>query len=180
MADVILVLNAGSSSLKFSAFDAQTPRLDLVLHGQVEALYTSPRLWATGRDSDVDTEEWGTDYQLGHLGAIEYLARFLRSHGEGHRLIAVGHRVVHGGQRFSRAVMATPDVTDELERLSPLAPLHQPHNLKPIRIIAQLHPEFRKLPASTPCFTTRRRKPRRHTHCLHRLRSGACAGTDFT
>jgi acetate kinase len=150
MADVILVLNAGSSSLKFSAFDAQTPRLDLVLHGQVEALYTNPRFCSTGRDGEVDTEEWGTDYRLGHLGAIEYLAGFLRSHGEGHRLIAVGHRVVHGGQRFSRAVMATPDVTDELECLSPLAPLHQTHNLKPIRIIAQLRPEIPQV----ACFDT--------------------------
>jgi acetate kinase len=147
MTDVILVLNAGSSSLKFSAFDAQ---LEQILRGQIEALYTSPRFRATDRDGRTDTREWGDGYRLGHQGAIEYLGEFFRSHGGGHELKAVGHRVVHGGQRFTGPVIATPEVLDELDTLSPLAPLHQPHNLKPIRILAQLRPDL----AQVACFDT--------------------------
>jgi len=150
MADVILVLNAGSSSLKFSAFDAQAAQLDLILRGQIEAIYTNPRFSATDRHGDAASRAWGAGHELGHLGAIEYLTDFLREHGGGHRLAAVGHRVVHGGQRFSRAIRASTEVLDELERLTPLAPLHQPHNLKPIRIIAQLRPDV----AQVACFDT--------------------------
>jgi acetate kinase len=150
MADVILVLNAGSSSLKFSAFDAGTTDLDLVLRGQIEALYTVPRFSATDRHGEAGSKEWGAGYELGHLGAIEYLSAFLRSHGDGHRLTAVGHRVVHGGQRFSDAVVATPAIVDELEKLAPLAPLHQSHNLKPVRIISQLRPDVTQV----ACFDT--------------------------
>ncbi|WP_233829480.1 acetate/propionate family kinase [Paraburkholderia sp. ZP32-5] len=150
MADVILVLNAGSSSLKFSAFDAQAARLDLILRGQIEGIHTNPRFSATDRHGDTKSFEWGAGHELGHLGAIEYLADFLQDHGGGHRLIAVGHRVVHGGQRFSRAIRASVEVLHELERLTPLAPLHQPHNLRPIRIIAQLRPEV----VQVACFDT--------------------------
>jgi acetate kinase len=150
MADVILVLNAGSSSLKFSAFDARASQLDLILRGQIEAIHTNPRFSATDRHGDAGSCKWGAGHELGHAGAIEYLAGFLRDHGGGHRLVAVGHRVVHGGQRFSRAIRATSDVVDELERLTALAPLHQPHNLKPIRIVAQLRPDL----VQVACFDT--------------------------
>ncbi|WP_233806849.1 acetate/propionate family kinase [Paraburkholderia sp. HP33-1] len=150
MADVILVLNAGSSSLKFSAFDAQNAQLELILRGQIEALYTSPRFRATDRDGTASSFEWGDDYRLGHEGAIEYLGGFLREHGGGHQLMAVGHRVVHGGQRFTGPVIVTSAVLDELDSLSPLAPLHQPHNLKPIRILAQLRPDLTQV----ACFDT--------------------------
>ena len=150
MADVILVLNEGSSSLKFSAFDAQHAQLELILRGQIEGLYTSPRFRATDRNGAASSHEWGDGHPLGHQGAIEYLGGFLRDHGDGHQLKAVGHRVVHGGQRFAGPVIATPEVLDELDGLSPLAPLHQPHNLKPIRILAQLRPDLPQV----ACFDT--------------------------
>ncbi|HEX3381195.1 MAG TPA: acetate/propionate family kinase [Paraburkholderia sp.] len=150
MAEVILVLNAGSSSLKFSVFDAQHAQLELILRGQIEALYTSPRFRATDRDGAASSHEWGDGFQLGHEGAIEYLAAFLREHGGGHQLKAVGHRVVHGGQRFAGPVIVTSEVLDELDSLSPLAPLHQPHNLKPIRILAQRRPDLTQV----ACFDT--------------------------
>lgn len=151
MAEVILVLNAGSSSLKYCVYDARAGSLDLVLRGSIDGLYTSPRfraLDASGRE--VDAKEWGDGTELGHAGAIVFLADFLRGHGEGHTLAAVGHRVVHGGIRFAQPARVTGDVLAELDKLCPLAPLHQPHNLKPIRILAERRPELPQV----ACFDT--------------------------
>ncbi|WER50356.1 acetate/propionate family kinase [Cupriavidus sp. WKF15] len=151
MADVILVLNAGSSSIKFSAFGAHGDEPDLLLRGSIEGIYTSPAFRATNASgAEVETKHWGDGTELGHDGAIAFLAEFLRGHGEGHHLVAVGHRVVHGGVQFTQAVKATPEVVAALDALSPLAPLHQPHNLKPIRILAQRRPELPQI----VCFDT--------------------------
>jgi acetate kinase len=151
MADIILVLNAGSSSIKFRAFDAQAAEPELVLYGQAEGLYTAPRFTASdAQGSEIGRKTWDEGAGFGHQGAIEYIGEFLRSHREGHRLIAVGHRVVHGGMEFTQAVMTTPTVIDKLDKLTPLAPLHQPHNLAPIRILARLRPELPQV----ACFDT--------------------------
>lgn len=151
MTDVILVLNAGSSSIKFSAFDAQSEDLTLVLRGQIEGLFTAPRFQAFDESGEpLGVKEWGDGARLEHEGAIACIGDFLRSHRGGNHLIAVGHRVVHGGQRFSQPALATADVLDELDRLAPLAPLHQPHNLKPIRVIAAQNPAMPQV----ACFDT--------------------------
>lgn len=151
MADVILVLNAGSSSIKFSAFDASDDALTLVLRGNIDGLYTSPAFRAIdGAGKEVEAKQWGDGTELGHGGGIAFLADFLRSHGEGHRLIAVGHRVVHGGVRFTQPAKITTEVIAALAALSPLAPLHQPHNLKTIQILAQQRPELPQV----ACFDT--------------------------
>jgi acetate kinase len=150
MADVILVLNAGSSSLKFCVFDEQGADLNLLVHGQVEGLYTAPHFVAIGSGGGKESKEWGEGVALGHEGAIEYIGEFLRNHRGGHRLVAVGHRVVHGGQAFSEPAIVTPAVLDELDKLVPLAPLHQPHNLKPIRILGERRPEMPQV----ACFDT--------------------------
>jgi acetate kinase len=151
MADLILVLNAGSSSLKFRAYDAgdATPRL--VVRGQVESLYTEPHFTVSDAGGGRREEQrWPLGTRLGHDGAIAHIGDFLRSHGEGHRLVAAGHRVVHGGVRFTRPVRVTPEVVDQLAALVPLAPLHQPHNLAPIRALAQLRPDLPQV----ACFDT--------------------------
>lgn len=151
MAEVILVLNAGSSSLKYCAYDAQSGELRLVLRGSLDGIYTSPRFRAIDASGEVvGTRQWGDGFELGHAGAIGFLADFLRSHGEGHTLAAVGHRVVHGGVHFTQPVRVTPGIVAELERLCPLAPLHQPHNLAPIRIVAAQRPELPQV----ACFDT--------------------------
>lgn len=151
MADIILVLNAGSSSIKFRAFEARAEEPELVLYGQVEGLYTAPRFTSSdAKGAEIGQKTWDEGAGIGHQGAIEYLAQFLRGHGEGHRLVAVGHRVVHGGMEFSQSVLATPPVVDKLEKLTPLAPLHQPHNLAPIRILARSRPELPQV----ACFDT--------------------------
>jgi len=151
MTDIILVLNAGSSSLKFRAFDAKGNEPALVLRGQIEGLYTAPSFTvANAQGAQVAEKKWTQGGGFGHQGAIEYIGEFLRSHREGHRLIAVGHRVVHGGMKFAKATLVTPDVIDELEKLTPLAPLHQPHNLAPIRILAHTRPDVPQV----ACFDT--------------------------
>jgi acetate kinase len=149
MADLILVLNAGSSSLKFRAYDVKGPRL--LVRGQVESLSTEPHFSAANADGGQrDEHRWPSGTQLGHEGAIAHIGDFLRSHGEGHRLVAAGHRVVHGGMRFTQPTLVTPDVIEELAALVPLAPLHQPHNLAPIRALARLRPELPQV----ACFDT--------------------------
>ncbi|MGJ7509848.1 acetate/propionate family kinase [Variovorax sp. GT1P44] len=151
MTDVILVLNAGSSSIKFSAFATTGPELELILHGQVEGLFTAPKFAAVDRHgAQVGAKAWGEGIELGHAGAIEHLAGFLRDHREGYALSAVGHRVVHGGMAFSEAVRITPEVVSALSALAPLAPLHQPHNLKAIEIVAAQRPDLPQV----ACFDT--------------------------
>ncbi|BCQ27257.1 acetate/propionate family kinase (plasmid) [Caballeronia sp. NK8] len=151
MADVILVLNAGSSSIKFSAFDVQGKALSLVTHGQVEGLFSSPRFVAFNANGEKTGEHaWGDGVKLEHAEAIAHLGAFLRGHGAGHHLIGVGHRVVHGGAHFTKPVLTSPEVLDALDKLTPLAPLHQPHNLKPIRIIAERNPGLPQV----ACFDT--------------------------
>ncbi|SPB13515.1 acetate kinase [Caballeronia novacaledonica] len=151
MADVILVLNAGSSSIKFSAFSVEGQALELVTRGQVEGLFSSPHFVAFNAKGEKAGEHaWGDGAKLEHADAIAYLGAYLRGHGAGHHLRGVGHRVVHGGAHFTKPVLTNPAVLDELDKLTPLAPLHQPHNLKPIRIIAE---RFSHLP-QVACFDT--------------------------
>jgi acetate kinase len=154
MADLVLVLNAGSSSLKFSAYEIDAPGgepLGLRLSGQVEAITTAPRFKARdAHGTEIASQQWAAGDALGHDGAVRFLAGFLQQHGTGHRLRVVGHRVVHGGMRFTRPVRVTPEIVAELATLSPLAPLHQPHNLKPIEVLAASRPELPQV----ACFDT--------------------------
>ncbi|SOZ66403.1 Acetate kinase [Cupriavidus taiwanensis] len=151
MAEIILVLNAGSSSLKYCAYDVHDNALRLVLRGSIEGLYTAPAFHAVdAAGAEVEARQWGAGTQLGHEGAIAYLADFLRGHGEGHTLAAVGHRVVHGGVRFTQPERVTDALLAELDTLCPLAPLHQPHNLKAIRILAERRPALPQV----ACFDT--------------------------
>jgi acetate kinase len=151
MADLILVLNAGSSSIKFSAFDAHTPGLALMSRGQVEGLFSAPQFVAfDGAGEKIGEHAWGPGETLEHADAIAHLGAFLRGHAVGHRVVAVGHRVVHGGVRFTEPVLIDARALAELERLTPLAPLHQPHNLKPIHIVAERYPAMPQV----ACFDT--------------------------
>jgi acetate kinase len=151
MADAILVLNAGSSSLKFSVFLDGEPPQPLV-RGQLEGLFTRPRLVARDQAGrPAGEQEWPAGTQLGHAGAIDFLFAWGRGGAlGGHRIVAAGHRVVHGGLKFTRPVRVDPDVLAALEAFVPLAPLHQPHNLAAIRAIVQRAPELPQV----ACFDT--------------------------
>jgi acetate kinase len=151
MADIVLVVNAGSSSIKFCGFEPLAGGPRLLLKGQVDGLFTEPHFNVSNASGDHGDEyRWPAGTELGHAGAIGHIASYLRSHSERHRLAAVGHRVVHGGLEFTQPVLVTPHVIDTLATLVPLAPLHQPHNLAPIRVLAESRPDVPQV----ACFDT--------------------------
>ncbi|TVR63008.1 MAG: acetate/propionate family kinase [Candidatus Competibacteraceae bacterium] len=151
MSDAILVLNAGSSSIKFSVFLERGDALDLLLGGQIESLHTEPRFKARDAAGTVIGErQWAAGEPFGHDGGLAYLVEFLREQLCEHRLIAVGHRVVHGGLDYAVPVRLTAEIVGHLEQFIPLAPLHQPHNLKPIKLLLANRPELPQV----ACFDT--------------------------
>jgi len=151
MADAILVLNAGSSSVKFSVFLAQDGALEPMLRGQIEGLFTKPRFEAKDPAGvKIEEKAWPDGTQLGHAGALEFLIGYLRAQRAQHQLRAVGHRVVHGGLLYSAPVRVDASVLSTLEQFVPLAPLHQPHNLAPIRVLLERSPELPQV----ACFDT--------------------------
>jgi acetate kinase len=152
MADAILALNAGSSSLKFAVFLDSAEKPEPLLRGQFEGLLNHPRFEARDARSQVAGEmEWPVGTKLGHQSAIGFLFAWGRG-GEftSDRLVAAGHRVVHGGMKFTRPVLIDASTLVELEALIPLAPLHQAHSLAAIEAVKQLAPELRQV----ACFDT--------------------------
>src|SRR5688572_27709177 len=103
MTDAIVVLNAGSSSIKFSLFLLRGPDLDLDVRGQVEGLSDAPHFVAKGKQGETRAEQsWPAGTDLGHEEALEHLVAFLRTELSGIHLVGVGHRVVHGGLDFEK------------------------------------------------------------------------------
>jgi acetate kinase len=151
VADAIAVINAGSSSVKFSLFTESAGGLDLVARGQAEALFTSPRFVAKDGDGAVVAEKsWGDGVALGHAGALDHLMAFVRERLAANRLVGVGHRVVHGGLDYAAPVRVDAATVDRLDKYVPLAPLHQPHNLAPIRLLLERAPGLPQV----ACFDT--------------------------
>src|SRR5688572_16259115 len=149
MDDYALVLNAGSSSLKFCVFQRPTGESwHLAARGQIEGIGTSPRLSA----KDADGESLANQDVVARDGkeALDALAGWLRSNYGGARVLGVGHRVVHGGAQFKGPTIVRPDVVAELKQLIPLAPLHQPYNLAAIEAVSE------RLPGTpqVACFDT--------------------------
>ena len=148
--DAVLVLNAGSSSIKLSVFAERAGELALELRGEVEGLYTAPHFVAHDPSGRVVAERSWRGTTLGHDGAVEYLSEFLKNHLVDHRMVGVGHRVVHGGLEFTAPVRVGAETIKALERFIPLAPLHQPHNLAPIARLLERSPELPQV----ACFDT--------------------------
>ena len=150
MTDAVLVINAGSSSIKFSVHVGGSGT-GAQLEGQVEGISVEPHLVARGPGRDERTERrFGSGEVPDHDAAIARILAWLQEHLGGTRLVAAGHRVVHGGVRYSGPVRIDADVIEELERLVPLAPLHQPHHLAAIRALARIAPELPQV----ACFDT--------------------------
>jgi acetate kinase len=143
MGDALLVLNAGSSSVKFSLYALADAAPRLELKGQIEGLPGAAHFSAPGAE-----RRWSDP--LGHEQATEFLLDWIERRMDGRRLAAVGHRVVHGGTRYAAPVRVDAAVLAQLEALVPLAPLHQPHNLAAIRRLAALRPGL----AQVACFDT--------------------------
>jgi acetate kinase len=152
MSGIIMVLNAGSSSLKFAAFETAEASLDVRFAGQVEGIGAAPRL--TARDATgkkLLEQDWaGGGAPTSHAGALGEIIGWLDGVLAGRPVIAVGHRVVHGGPDFAAPMLIDLGVMAELQDLVPLAPLHQPHNLAGIAAAAK---RFRGVP-QVACFDT--------------------------
>ena len=149
--DTILVVNAGSSSVKFQIFEhANSDDPQRLIKGQVDGIGTRPRLRAESRDGKplIDKTYAPQDVADG-AAAIAAAGDWLRE-TQKVKLVAVGHRVVHGGPRYDRPVLINKEVLAQLEQFSSLAPLHQPNNLAPIRMLMTRRPEV----AQVACFDT--------------------------
>src|SRR5512143_3697672 len=116
MADAILVLNAGSSSIKYSLFVDSGGEPGFRLGGQIEGLYTSPRFIARdAAGATIGERGWPEGTRLGHDGGIAHLIEFLQGFRGEYRLVSVGHRVVHGGLEFAKPVRVDAHIVAKLE-----------------------------------------------------------------
>lgn len=145
----IAVLNAGSSSIKFAAYDSSELGAAL-FRGQIEKIGLTPHLRTATPDGKILAERSWTGQSLDHAGATREILSAVRELILGKPVLGVGHRVVHGGTRYAAPVRINAGVLAELEEFVPLAPLHQPHNLTPIRTIAAAAPHIPQV----ACFDT--------------------------
>jgi len=144
---LIGVINAGSSSLKFSFYEGERR----ILTGQVDGIGARPSASATGPDGEkIMPPDLGAKPPTVPSEVLPAILPWARDRLGDRRLAAVGHRVVHGGLRYSRPARVTAELLAELEALVPLAPLHEPHNLAPIRMALTLNPELPQV----ACFDT--------------------------
>jgi acetate kinase len=150
MHEPILVINAGSSSIKFSVFETAADRsLSAVVHGQIEGIGTAPRLEVNGLRGDKIADHVVSAED--HDGAIAAIHDWFAGHvGSEAGFAGVGHRIVHGGLAYAEPVLIDARVTSDLEALIPLAPLHQPHNIAAIRAVAANAPNVPQV----ACFDT--------------------------
>jgi acetate kinase len=152
MTETILVLNSGSSSIKFQLFAVSAgDRLERRIKGQIEGIGVRPRFTARGAGGESLADEmWSATEVSTGPAALDPLVTFLRGRIGGSLPVAVGHRVVHGGPTYTAPTVVTDEVLDRLQRFVPLAPLHQPNNLGPIRAIRDRLPHVLQV----ACFDT--------------------------
>ena len=152
MNGLFLTLNAGSSSLKFAVFESGGASETPLIRGKIAGIGGTPVFSAKDADGavidggDLTSLEGSSD----HEALIARLLPWLTAHQGDRPLLAVGHRVVHGGQYFDKATVVTSDVLERLETFAPLAPLHQPHNIAAIRAVAKWQPDVPQV----ACFDT--------------------------
>jgi acetate kinase len=152
MTQAILTLNAGSSSIKFCLFEVAGADLTRTAEGQIEGIGTAPHFTAKAADGKVSERRWDAGAKLSHEDLLGALLDWAEGHLGGDKLAAVGHRVVHGGADFYQPTLINADVLTKLEALSPLAPLHQPHNLAPVLTLMKTHPDLPQVAAFDTAF----------------------------
>jgi acetate kinase len=146
----LVAINAGSSSIKFSLFSGSSAQnLECTAHGEIERITTTPRFWVNdSAGKRLAEQQW--DQPIAYADLLTHAIAWIESHVGPNRLIAAGHRVAHGGVTGVAPVLVSPAVLAQLQALTPLAPLHQPHNLAPIVALAVRHPGL----AQVACFDT--------------------------
>ena len=148
MPNAILALNAGSSSIKFGLFEIG--RQGPIAHGEIEGIGTAPHFIArVDRGAVIGERRW-PEASVDHEALLGGLLEWVDAHLGADTLVAVGHRVVHGGRDFTGPVLLDDKVLAALDLLTPLAPLHQPHNLSPVRAIMAVRPGLPQV----ACFDT--------------------------
>jgi len=147
--DAILVINAGSSSLKFQIFGIDKGALTRHVRGQLDGIGTRPRLKAQVGDGEAIDRSFAADEIADLPAAIKTMRGWLATLS-GFSLRAIGHRVVHGGPDFSKPVLIDGAILERLSAYEALAPLHQPNNLAPIRLIMKDDPHLPQV----ACFDT--------------------------
>jgi acetate kinase len=151
MNDKVLIVNAGSSSLKFRVYDCNEETGWVTsTRGQVDGLGSSPRFVARDSAGTIVHDQQLPPAVRDGRAAIDILAGWLQGHYRGSSVAAVGHRVVHGGTKYSKPCIVTPQVLQDLRALTPLAPLHQPHNVGAIEAVAERLPSVPQV----ACFDT--------------------------
>ncbi len=144
---LIGVINAGSSSLKFSIYEGEKR----LLAGNIDGIGVRPIAIATDANGDpIAPPDFARSVPASPSEVLPTILPWARRHLGTRRLTALGHRVVHGGIRHSEPARVTPELLAELEELVPLAPLHEPHNLAPIRTAMEINPELPQV----ACFDT--------------------------
>ncbi|MCW8399414.1 acetate/propionate family kinase [Legionella sp. PATHC038] len=150
--ECILVINAGSSSVKFQVFSKE-PALPLLARGKIYDLGGTPSFTAVdetqgSQDKQSNKIELPSDYT--HENAMRFILHWIEKQNQSWQISTVAHRMVHGGKRFTTSVRITSDVMTQMQTLRPLAPLHQEHNLAAIEMIKALRPEIMQI----ACFDT--------------------------
>lgn len=145
MANAVLALNAGSSSLKFALFNGE---LQARLRGSITGIGGQAQFQASVAAGNGPVQEpWEGRT---HEDFLKQLLAWIAARSEAHDIAAVGHRIVHGGQHYTAPVRLDETVLAALEKLNPLAPLHQPHNLSPVQALLALRPGLPQV----GCFDT--------------------------
>jgi len=151
MDDYALVLNAGSSSLKFCVYCRPADEgWRLETRGQIDGIGTSARLTAKDEAGTSMADETLGASVKDSRAALDVLAGWLRTNYGGSRVLGVGHRVVHGGAKYTGPCVVTREVLEDLRALVPLAPLHQPYNLAAIEVVSGRLPDVPQV----ACFDT--------------------------
>jgi acetate kinase len=146
-APLIGVINAGSSSLKFSFYEGE----NRILTGQVDGIGAHPSATAAGPNGEkIAPPNLGAKPPTVPSEVLPAILPWAKERLGDRRLAALGHRVVHGGTRYSRPARITPELLAELEALVPLAPLHEPYNIAPIGMAMSLNPGLPQV----ACFDT--------------------------
>lgn len=150
MSDAVLALNAGSSSLKFGLFRIERDGLTAMIRGQIEDGEGGPRLVARDASGHVIEDRLWPPEAAGHGDRLGDVMDWIDASLGSNRLAAVGHRIVHGGRDFFETSRLDDETIARLTALTPLAPLHQPRCLSPVRTLAVLRPRLRQF----GCFDT--------------------------
>jgi len=146
MNNVILVINAGSSSIKFSLFHFES--LKLISHGEIENIFEAATFSAFNDKHEITLKK-KLDSN-GYEPSLKFFCNWFQNSEEKSTLKGVGHRIVHGGSEFFKPVQIDNEVINKLTKLIPLAPLHEPHNIEAIEIIAKIYPKI----IQVGCFDT--------------------------